>query len=56
MSMKNLLPIRSTATPEGAALSGIAPSPDSRLQSGYALLPSRIRRPCLILINASVSC
>jgi hypothetical protein len=26
-------------------------SPDSRLQSGYALLPSRIRRHSLILID-----
>src|SRR5712692_4310322 len=41
--------------PANAPLAGPRRSPDSQRQSGYALLPSRIRQHFLILIDARLS-
>src|SRR5438477_13048879 len=56
IGVKNPLPIRPAVTArKHGPLRGPRRSPDSRLQSGYALLSSRIRRQLLILIDASFS-
>ena len=56
IDMKNPLPIRPAATASQLApLSGPRRSPDLQRQSGYALLPSRIRRHVLIQIDARLS-
>src|SRR5205823_14486171 len=56
IGVKNPLPIRPAVTArKHGPLAGPRRSPDSRLQSGYALLSSRIRRQLLILIDASFS-
>jgi hypothetical protein len=48
IGVKNPLPIRPTVTArKHGPLQGRAVSPDARLQSGYALLSSRIRRHSL---------
>jgi hypothetical protein len=52
IGVKNPLPIRPAATArKHGPLRGPRRSPDSRLQSGYALLSSRIRRHFLILVD-----
>src|SRR5437868_13306530 len=56
IGVKNPLPIRPAApASQRAPFAALRRSPDSRLQSGYALLSSRIRRHFLILIDVLFS-
>jgi hypothetical protein len=56
IGVKNPLPIRPTATAsQRAPFAAPRRSPDSRLQSGYAILLSRTRRHFLTLIDARFS-
>jgi hypothetical protein len=61
MSFARIAPIVASAlvlwgsSASAAPLPGPRRSPDSQPQSGYALLPSRIRRHSLILIDARLS-
>jgi hypothetical protein len=55
IGVKNPLPIDRPRPPENRPLAGPRRSLDSRLQSGYALLSSHIRRHFLILIDARFS-
>jgi predicted XRE-type DNA-binding protein len=53
--VKNLYLLGRPRPPDNAPLPGPRRSPDSQPQSGYALLPSRIRRHFLIQIDACLS-
>src|SRR6202521_1014793 len=55
ISVKNPYLLGRPRPPANAPLSGPRRSPDSQRQSGYALLPSRIRRHFLIQIDAPLS-
>jgi hypothetical protein len=55
IGVKNLLPIGRPRSPDNTAPCGAAPVARFVTSSGYALLPSRIRRHSLILIDALFS-
>jgi hypothetical protein len=55
ISVKNPYLLGRPRPPDNAPLPGPRRSPDSQRQSGYALLPSRIRRHFLIQIDARLA-